>query len=148
MSESVRIKLAANKRSSKTIEELASIYPRNPLNPRQLVIMTADETLLAIVTLQPDPEGGVHLSEIRTPTKGAGFASEALNIICATASRCGEDITLIAKPFAPGLSEKKLVQWYERHGFVIEGPSDDGPSMIRKGVSPDAAPGVDEEVTP
>ncbi|WP_199033336.1 hypothetical protein, partial [Ralstonia sp. ASV6] len=85
---------------SRAVAEIYATYPRNPIDSRQVVMVTeinGSEEALALINAYPDIDGGIHLSELITLEPRKGFATAALKIILDTADRHNESVHLVAK---------------------------------------------------
>lgn len=77
------------------------------------------------------------LSYIQTPPgfRGQGGASHVLRAITADADREAVTLCLVVRADEmrqPRLGQPQLVAWYERHGFVYECETHDGPRYSRQ----------------
>jgi hypothetical protein len=71
---------------------------------------------------------------ISSSPQGSGKGTDALSILCGTADRHGVMLVLTSNSAAPGESQRRLNNWYIRHGFkkAMEGRDDDVMYMERE----------------
>jgi len=71
--------------------------------------------------VKPGFKGRVRLSCIRSPEKGKGHASAALDWLCKLADEYGVEIEGHIEPVGdkPRLNVNQLRAWYKRHGFSV-----------------------------
>jgi hypothetical protein len=113
----------SNTAKKEALNDFIRQYRQNPLNPRESIIGNA------LVEIQPNSDGSVHLSNIRTLNPSAGESSKALKAVTDMADANGIDISLFAVPYGDsGLKKKQLIEWYKRNGFIKVR----GDEMVRK----------------
>lgn len=99
--------------ASKVLTSLYRHFPRNPMNPRELVIGKA-------VVQVTKWNNHLSLDTVRSLVKGQGHGSRALRVVTNAADRNSVGISLMSKVFGkePGrLNQKNLNAFYQRHGF-------------------------------
>jgi hypothetical protein len=68
----------------------------------------------------------VMLNSIRSFERGKGNATGVMHKLCAIADKHQVAMTVIAEPFGNEKVDKsKLIQWYQKFGFVLDEYSDD-----------------------
>ena len=92
----------------------------NPIDSQEVIL--GNEAAVAVAELHPRVWGHnvVVIRTIRTfPPRGHGAGSRALALLITLADRHGVTLTLAPHRFGiGGLSDRALVAWYRRHGFV------------------------------
>ena len=123
---------------SKAVDEIFATFPCNPIDSRQVVVVAnvnGTDEAVAVVSVYPDLDGGVHISEIITIESGKGYGTAGLKAILDIADRHNEPVHLVAKKIGTNkamLSTTALRDWYGRHGFAVSGGSKvDGYDMAR-----------------
>jgi hypothetical protein len=119
-------KSSLDKRIRDAIDEFLEGSFLNPLHDRE-VIFIEDEKPTVGLTIQPY-QGRVYLKHIRTFDPGKGHASRILDRLTSIAKKHQVPVALYPQPTKKqGLSKKKLLSWYQRHGFK---PDPDAPGIL------------------
>jgi 2'-5' RNA ligase/GNAT superfamily N-acetyltransferase len=103
------------------LDEIDTIYPLNPLNQRENVVMQG--TIPVAVVEVAERSGRLRLRGIRSMQQGKGGGSHALKEILAIADKHGVEVELTASPFGPEaerLDKDALQAWYRKHKFEDE----------------------------
>lgn len=106
-------------KSENMIKSVESLGHVNPMNRKEIVIGGA------AVEVSPsiNHENGIWLKSIRSIDPGKGEGAKVLMKLTNLADKHGVSIHGKAVPFGSGMSKEKLVKWYERHGFKVDGDS-------------------------
>lgn len=99
------------------IKKIRSQYPKNPLNPSQIVIVYSDDQV-ATVELEPSAKikDAVHIKWIQASPNRQGVGSKAMKILQNLAKK--DDIQLTLYPMESGpVAKQDLVRFYSGLGF-------------------------------
>ena len=114
---------------SELLDGMLEGFFRNPINPREWVLLDKRGNPLAGVTLHHMNSASwglnyLHLEEIRAMTKGGGRKAmelliEHADLLCATIGATVEPLRAAAYKMKK-LSKRRLMDWYKDLGFVQE----------------------------
>lgn len=99
---------------NKAFEELKHLGPRNPLNPKEIVV---DDSVLIEITIF---DNRIWFSSIYSMEKGHGNAGKVMQKIVDIADKYGVTIALEVEPFGSAkgsLTKSQLVKFYKKYGF-------------------------------
>lgn len=104
-------------RATAWIQKVRAMFPKNPLDPRQIIVVYADDNL-ALVELEPcfEVRDAVHIKWMQATPMRQGTGSKAMKILQNLAKK--DNITLTLHPMENGkVSQSDLIRFYSGLGF-------------------------------